>query len=79
MFHGDTHCVHLSQNCSFSEEQRLPGVHQDQVKVGLPGSVRGPRLRTAHKSEPVAGKLENRICLRFASSVGFLPLDHGGS
>lgn len=31
-----THCVHLSQHRPPCKEQRLPGVHHDQVKVGPP-------------------------------------------
>lgn len=34
-----THSVDLPQHCSLSKEDRLSGVHQDQVKVGLPGPV----------------------------------------
>lgn len=38
------HRVDLSEHCTLSEEQRLPGVHQDQIKVGLPGPVGGTGL-----------------------------------
>lgn len=33
------HRVHLSEHRPLCEEQRLPGVHQNQAKVGLPGPV----------------------------------------
>lgn len=39
-----THRVHLSENRSLAEEERLPGVYEYQVKVGLPGSVGGASL-----------------------------------
>lgn len=38
------HRVDLSEHRTLSEEQGLPGIHQDQIKVGLPGPVRGTRL-----------------------------------
>lgn len=38
------HRVYLSEHRTLSEEQRLPGVHQDQIKVGLPGPVGGTSL-----------------------------------
>lgn len=40
------HRVHLSEHRTLSEEQWLPGVHQDQIKVGLPGPVGGAGLGT---------------------------------
>lgn len=42
------HRVDLSQHRTLSEEQRLPGVHQDQIKVGLPGPVGGTSLWWVH-------------------------------
>lgn len=39
-----THRVDLSEHCTLTKEQRLPGINQDQIKVGLPGPVRGTRL-----------------------------------
>lgn len=47
------YCVHLSEHCTLCEEQRFPGIHQDQIKVGLPGPVRGARLgwMETHKHE----------------------------
>lgn len=38
------HRVDLSEHRALCEEQRLPGVHQDQIKVGLPGPVGGTSL-----------------------------------
>lgn len=45
-----THRVHLSEHRPLAEEERLPGVHQDQVKVGLPGPVGGAGLGAGRKN-----------------------------
>lgn len=43
-----THGVDLPQDGSLSEEQRLACVHQDEVKVGLPGPVGCSGLSHTH-------------------------------
>jgi len=36
---ASAHHVDLSEHRALAEEQRLPGVHEDQIKVGLPVPV----------------------------------------
>lgn len=45
---AQTHRVNLPQDCSLSKEDGLPGVHQNQVKVGLPGPVWHSGLQFTH-------------------------------
>lgn len=47
-----TYSIHLTQHCAFSKKEGLPRIHQDQVKVGLPWSMRTPRLMKMRKQKP---------------------------
>lgn len=54
------HRVHLSEHCALSKEKRLPGVHQDQIKVGLPGPVGGTNLWWIQKKRPHKEKVTHK-------------------
>ncbi|KAF3843997.1 hypothetical protein F7725_016045 [Dissostichus mawsoni] len=60
------HRVHLSEHRPLSEEQRLPGVHQDQIEVGLPGPVGGSRLGLTWQVEE---------CVKDIKALCVIPLD----
>ena len=88
------HRVYLSEHCALPEKQRLPGVHQDQIKVGLPGPVGGTSLwsiQTRHKLKTThtdikmflqpstAYLIQLWVIKREVKKIYTLPSGHGGS
>lgn len=73
MREASSYRVHLSQHRPPREEQRLPGVHDDQVEEGAPGLLLSPGLGVKTNVKPIQinghfldVQTEAKVCLTLA-------------